>query len=120
VNLKLLNESPIHLIDLLRSRVEAGKFTNSTPTLMAVLTIFINKLETYQQAAVQEISKEKPKVTLKRCFTVSRSANNPVIKKLIASIKDAEKVRIVNDLNRLERKLLAIYDDNDIEVHNDR
>jgi len=119
VILRLLNESPIHILDEIRSSVNHGNFNDDVALLMLDIGEMVKKMQNFNDDAIKKIAASTIEDTLKACKSYQNFLNQLVIDKFLADFKQENKIKILNDLNLIQKRLLQIYQDAGVAVHKD-
>lgn len=114
----MLNESPVHIIDLIRKAISIGK-TNTTTFMMAIgLAHLIDSLEHNANPKLIDVtSRENMAVTMRK------------IKNIISNIHSFDRDQaqmgsstegLTHYIDYIERKMLNMYDEFGVNIHNDK
>jgi len=117
---RLLSESPIHVLDAITISVEHGNFSAEAALLMLDISIMVNKMESMSDISVSSISKSDAMATIIVCKSFQKQLQANRRTAFINDFTKENKQKILNDLELLNKRLLKIYQEVGIEIHNDQ
>jgi hypothetical protein len=115
-----LSESPTHVIDAVRKLVGQNDFSPATALLFLDIYTYIAKMEGFTDEVRRNIALSPASDTLKAMKVIQSSIPEEERSRMIASFEEKSKHKILSDLDRIEKKLLKIYDESDVQVHQDK
>ena len=119
MNSHSLNESPIHILDAITSEVGDGNFNPDVALLMIGLQIWVDNMSVYSDVAVNRISKTSAKDSVRACDSIIDALPPVKSNAAISKFTAGNRVKILNDLALIHRKLMQIYNNSNVEYHKD-
>jgi len=119
MTLRFLNESPTHFLDAIRSSVNNNKFIKDDALMLLNLEIMISKMKNYDDNAIKNIATSDANNTFKACKIYQQALKKDKIDKFISEFNEKNKVKILNDIKSIEKRLLSIYKDAGVQVYKD-
>jgi len=119
MSLPILSESPIHFIDAIKDAVNRDKFEVSDALMSLYIKMMVLKMQNYDDKSVQKIAMSSYEATVKACSVYQKSSTEKQDTIAVETFTQENKVKILNDLVMIEKQLLKIYQDADVEVHRD-
>jgi hypothetical protein len=107
------------VIEVIKTDVEQDNFKADDALLLLYISMMIKKMSNYPDASLKSIAMSSGEATIKACMSYQKQATKKQEIEAVEVFKAKNKIKILNDLTSLEKYLLRIYQDVDIEVHRD-